>query len=204
MPKSPTTLILLLAALLISPAVAEDATQPQDSPYAQFNFDLDWRFAKGIFPIATVDDTAWERISTPHTYSALDGYQGVANPKSDLGPQTYRKHFKIPLAYADRQVFLEFQGIRNRGSFILNGHDLGRHENGVTPFAFDITAAVQFGDRENVLQVETDCSVVESTSGVRQGWLGRELDPLSGGIVRHVVLHLTNQWCSDKNRLNRR
>ena len=48
----------------------------------------------------------------------------------------------------------EFEGIRQAGDFYLNGHRLGKHENGVMAVGFDLTPYMKDGD--NVLAVRID------------------------------------------------
>ena len=190
-----TTLLAWLFVAISVPLFAENPDQYQApaSNYVKFNFNLDWRFSKGSFPFESTNDNSWEEVSTPHTYHDLVGFQGVYNDKKGAGPHTYRKHFKLPAIDADREIFLEFQAIRDRGRFILNGHDLGQHENGVTPFGFDITPYVKFGSEDNILQVEIDCSNIEAATHTKQEWLDAAFNPISGGIVRNVFLHVTDK-----------
>ena len=156
-----------------------------------FNFNPDWRYAPGSHSAGAVDDSGWTRVSTPHTYHETVGYHGVKKGGKDLGPHTYRKHFKIPAEYAGKKIILEFQGIRQRGVFWLNGKLLGRHSNGVTPFGFDnIADLVWFGDKENVLHVEIDCDDHEFETGSSMCWFFPGFNPLYGGICRNVRLHV--------------
>ena len=54
------------------------------------------------------------------------------------------------------KVFLEFEGMRQAGDIYLNGKQVGLYENGVTAYGIDITDALQFGAKENVLAVKVD------------------------------------------------
>jgi beta-galactosidase/beta-glucuronidase len=72
------------------------------------------------------------------------------------GVAWYRKHFKLPVDSRGQKVFLEFEGIRQGGEFYLNGELIGRHENGVMAFGFDITNRVKPAPEENVLAARID------------------------------------------------
>ena len=187
-----------LAAACVASACAAAAEKylPPAASSVEINFNPGWRWAKGSHAVAGADDGAWERVSTPHTYHERQAYQDntqldrqEATRVKDRGAFTYRKHFVIPTEYKGRKLLLEFQGIRQRGQFYLNGQLLGRHSNGVTPFGFDITPHVKFGG-ENVLHVEIDCLGTEFGTDSRMCWWNPNFNPLFGGIGRNVILHV--------------
>ena len=188
-----TAVLIPVWATEPSPALALAASpgyRPPASDSAVFNFNPGWLFASGSHSVAETRDAGWQQVSTPHTYHEDVGYQGQKKALKDLGPHTYRKHFKVPAEYAGRHVLLEFEGIRQRGTFYLNGHSLGRHSNGVTPFGFDITPYVHFGDEENALQVDIDCGNQEFETSASMCWFFPGFNPLYGGICRNVRLHI--------------
>ena len=169
------------------------AYQPPDSGSAELNFNPGWKVAKGSFPVGT-DDSAWQQVATPHTYHEAEAYQGFRQPHlKDLGTYTYRKHFRLPAADAGRIVLLEFQGIRQRGRFYLNGHYLGGSEDGVAPFGFDLTPWLHFGEVENVLQAEIDCGDKDWETGTPMSWFFPGFNSLYGGICRNVILHVVGR-----------
>jgi beta-galactosidase len=163
--------------------------EPPASSSIKLNFNPGWRLAKGSFAVEGAPDEGWERVSTPHTYHEAVGYQGLKKGIKDLGPHTYRKRFTVPRDYEGRRLILEFEGIRQRGQFYLNGHLLGRISHGVTPFGFDITPQVRFG-AENILHVEIDCDDKDFETGTAMCWFFPGFNPLYGGITRNVFLHV--------------
>lgn len=170
-------------------SASESRYQPPPASSLKLNFNPGWQLAKGSFPFEGTDDSQWEQVSTPHTYHEKFGYQGLKSGLKDVGPHTYRKHFTVPKTYAGRRLILEFEGIRQRGQFYLNGHLLGRSSHGVTPLGFDITACVNFGS-ENTLHVEIDCDDKEFETGTPMGWFFPAFNSLYGGIIRNVFLHV--------------
>ena len=167
---------------------------PPASATLELNFNPGWRLAQGSHPVEGIDDSGWEKVSTPHTYHEKKSYQGVKDKNlgsfvKDLCPYTYRKHFLVPAEYRGRRLVLEFQGIRQRGQFYLNGQLLGRVSHGVTPFGFDITSQVKFG-AENTLHIEIDCDDKEFETGAPMCWFWPFFNSLYGGICRNVVLHV--------------
>lgn len=178
----------ILAALLQAGVGLAYEPPPGDS--ITFNFNPGWRQAAGSHPFAATPDAGWRMVSTPHTYHEEFAYFGVNKKVKELGPHTYRKHFKMPAEFAGRKVYLEFEGIRQRGQFTLNGQFLGRHQNGVTPFGFDLTPYLKFGVEENILHVEIDCSDKDWETGTPMCWFFPGFNPLYSGICRNVKLHV--------------
>src|SRR5262249_38424209 len=107
----------------------------------------------------------------------------------------YRKHFKLPTDAADKKVFLEFEGIRQAGEFFLNGKSIGRHENGINAFAFDITGAVRPPPAENVLaaRIDNDWNYREQSTGTKFQWADRNFNANFGGIPKNVKLHVAGK-----------
>lgn len=67
----------------------------------------------------------------------------------------YTRTFLAPKAWKGKKVFIEFEGARQCAEVWLNGEYLGRHENGVMAFGFDLTPHLRIGQR-NTLEVLTD------------------------------------------------
>ena len=122
------TVIACVAA--VADAHAQEKFRPPPSPRREYNFDAGWKFFKehkdkadGAEAVA-FDDSAWETVSTPHTYNDLDSFRtiishGGGDRGTWKGTAWYRKHFKLPAAAA--KVFLEFEGMRQAGEIFLNG-----------------------------------------------------------------------------------
>ena len=95
----------------------------------------------------------------------------------------FQRHFAFQ-SEPGRRVFLRFGAVDYRAHVYLNGHFVGEHEGGFTPFAFDVTRLLRSGD--NRLTVGADS---ERT--------GEDLPPPVtdwenyGGITRPVSLVVT-------------
>jgi beta-galactosidase len=176
---------------------------PPSSPRTKFNFNCNWRYI--VQDVANAEqagfnDNSWKTCSTPHTFEEdnafkMDGYQFTGRIA------WYRKHFKIPSEFTGKKVFIEFEGIRQAGEFYVNGTQVGRHENGITGFGFDITSRVNFGSQENVLAVKinSDKYYKEVSSGTQFQWQSSDqwgdtmcFNVNYGGISKNVFLHLTD------------
>jgi glycosyl hydrolase family 2 len=93
------------------------------------------------------DDTAWSTADVPGSYDP---------PPSTTGNGAwYRKEFDVPVDWQNQTVTLKFGAVNYIADVWLNGHYLGYHEGGSTPFAFDATDAV-LADDVNLLAVRVD------------------------------------------------
>ena len=202
----------------VYPAFAAPSTgtpyAPPKSPRATLNFNHDWRFIREDVPGAEApafDDAKWITVATPHSFNDVDSFRklishGGGDGGTYKGLSWYRKHFKLPADLAGRKVFIEFEGMRQAGDIYLNGKQVGLYENGITAYGIDITDALQFGAKENILAVKVDNTTryqerafcmanPKNTDGspcVATGyeWNANDFNPDHGGINRHVWLHV--------------
>ncbi len=65
----------------------------------------------------------------------------------------YRTTFTIPVDWTQRPLFLHFGGVQSACYVWLNGEPLGYHEDGMTPFEFDISTKIQDGPNTLAVQV---------------------------------------------------
>lgn len=194
---------LILGALSSGALAQPTPYAPPQSSRAKLNFDLNWKFIREDVPGAeapTFDDSAWTTISTPHSFNDVDSFrQIISHSGGDRGTYKglawYRKHFKLPASLAGDKIFLEFEGMRQAGDIYLNGEQVGLYENGVTAYGVDISGAVHFGNKENVLAVKLDnrTTYAERSSGTPFEWNANDFNPDHGGINRHVWLYVTGK-----------
>jgi beta-galactosidase len=168
-----------------------------------FNLNIGWKFIKQDVPGAEApmfNDQSWADVSTPHTYNETDTYVhlGPGMVDGEIGQYTgiawYRKHFTVPMNLVDRKVFVEFQGVRQRGTVYINGTKVGMNETGFVPFGFDLTPNIKFG-QDNVIAVQCDntfpMNVLGSTNNI--AWHNPHWHPNFGGITSDVYLHVTDK-----------
>jgi beta-galactosidase len=161
------------------------------------SFDQDWRFLKADAPGAEkpdFDDTGWRTLSVPHDWS-IDGPFDEKNPTGGaggflpVGAGWYRKHFTLPANFAQRRVFIEFDGVMANSDVWINGQHLGKRPYGYVSFRYDITGKLSFGEKKsNILAVRADNSAQPASR-----WYS------GAGIYRHVRLVATDpvhidQW----------
>src|SRR5690349_2464014 len=92
---------------------------------------------------ASFDDSQWPMIDVPGTF----------NPPSDRSRSGgyYRTDLFVPSTWLDRYAWLKFGAVRYVADVWLNGHYLGYHEGGDTPFALDATPALNPGAINSVV-----------------------------------------------------
>jgi len=161
-------------------------------------FDRSWLFSAGDATGADQPgfaDTTWRALNVPHDWSIEGPFSMSATTTGrggylPSGVGWYRKHFTLPQNIADRQVFIELDGVMANSDVYINGVHLGNRPYGYVGFRYEITANVKFGAADNVLAVKCDNSV-QPASRYYAG----------AGIYRHVRLLATNpvhvdQWAT--------
>jgi beta-galactosidase len=146
---------------------------------AVHNFNQGWLYASRELS-HHAPDSDFSPVTLPHSNAIVPHHNFDVNAYAFIS--TYRKRFTLPEAVSGRRVFLDFEGVMISSQVWINGHYLGEHDGGYTPFSYDITEHVQ--DGENVLQVRVD-----STERPDIPPFGFIVDYLTfGGIYRDVAL----------------
>lgn len=76
---------------------------------------------------------------------------------------------------------LRFDGVYNECEVWLNGHHLGFHPNGYTPFNYDVTDFSNKNGKQNMIAVRV------RNEGINSRWYS------GSGIYRHVWLTVTDR-----------
>lgn len=122
----------------------------------------DWKFAKGHQDQGAsqeLDDSAWETVIVPHDWAisgpfVADG-DGNTGKLPWQGEGWYRRSLDIPAEYAQKRLYLLFDGVMAFPSVYLNGELAGQWDYGYNSFFLDITDFVEPG-AENLLAVHAD------------------------------------------------
>ena len=80
------------------------------------------------------DDSQWAAIGVPGTFNPP--------PNRTTTSGFYRRVFSVPPVWSGQYATLKFGAVRYIADVWLNGHYLGYHEGGDTPFALDATQAL--------------------------------------------------------------
>jgi len=122
----------------------------------------------------------------PHTWGTMPDYAYYD------GLAWYRRHFAITAVARDAHVRLRFDAAFYLARVWLNGHYLGQHAGGYTPFEFDVSKVAEAGG-ENVVAVVVDNrrSTDRIPATIKPAW---SFDWWNyGGLVRDVSLLLTSR-----------
>jgi beta-galactosidase/beta-glucuronidase len=175
----------------------------------QTNFDFDWQFHLGDVPeaeAADVSGVAWRQLDLPHDFSIESEFDRTNVSSTAFlsgGIAWYRKSFTVPPEWTGRRVSVEFDGVSRSSQVWLNGHCLGEHGYGYTPFNFDLTPFLKL-DGSNFLTVRVDRSRIDDSrwypgSGIiRHVWLTAS-DSLH--IERHGVFVTTPEVSADRAKI---
>lgn len=156
-------------------------------------FDTDWRFQKGGVQggeMMSFDDSKWRKVNLPHDWSIEDlpytkspfskqAINQVAGGFTTGGTGWYRKTFTLPADDSTKKITIQFDGVYMNCDVWLNGELLGNHAYGYTPFWFNLSPKIKFGQK-NVLAVKV------KNEGENSRWYS------GSGIYRHVHLTVTN------------
>ncbi|ACU57609.1 glycoside hydrolase family 2 TIM barrel-domain containing protein [Chitinophaga pinensis] len=156
-----------------------------------------WLFKKDSLPGAEKTDfpeTGWKTLHLPHDW-AIEDLPGQ-NDSTIIGPfykyspaqehgayvvggtGWYRKSFALPAIPAGQTVAIRFEGVYMDSDVWINGHYLGNHPYGYTPFTYDLTPYLAAPGKKNVVAVRV------KNEGINSRWY------TGAGIYRHVHLEV--------------
>ncbi len=175
------------------------------SPFFQL-LNGDWRFFYGTAPWAApdgfaeeaFDDRGWDRLTVPNNWQMAGydrpQYTNVAYPHPldppfvpDRNPiGIYRRTFRVPETWRDRQVLLMFAGVDSAFYVWVNGRPAGFSKGSHLPAEFNITPHLRRG--ENLLAVQvfkwSDGSYLEDQDMWRLSGIFRDVYLTAAPVVR--------------------
>ena len=174
-------LMILLLSLIHFNAQAQKARTVAD-------FDKGWNFHLGDVVGAEdplMKDAGWRTLDLPHDWS-VEGKFAKENPATPEGGALpggvgwYRKTFTIPVTSKNKKIYIDFDGVYQKSTVWINGHQLGFRPNGYISFRYELTPYLNFGGK-NMIAVKVDNSVQPNSR-----WYS------GSGIYRNVWLVTTN------------
>jgi beta-galactosidase len=185
-PLHAVRIFFLLPLLIFSPEIYGQTRSVAD-------FDKGWHFHLGDVNGAenpAMNDNAWRALDLPHDWS-IEGKFSKDNPATPDGGALpggigwYRKVFTVPVSSKDKKVYIDFDGVYQKSTVWINGHELGFRPNGYISFRYDLTPYLKFGGK-NIIAVKVDNSVQPNSR-----WYS------GSGIYRNVWLVTTNKVAID-------
>ena len=174
----------LFALLFVSKGVAQRTVA---------DFDKGWHFNLGDIKNGQstgLSDAAWRTLDLPHDWS-IEGKFSKDNPATPEGGALpggigwYRKTFTVPASSKNKLVYIDFDGVYQKSTVWINGHELGFRPNGYISFRYELTPYLNFGGK-NVIAVKVDNSVQPNSR-----WYS------GSGIYRNVWLVTTDKLAID-------
>lgn len=149
----------------------------------RINIDREWEFILGEPSNIPGMQKQSRIVNLPHDFMVesdvkKDSVNGSNTGFYDGDTGTYTKYIDAPEEWEDKRVMVEFDGVFRDTSVILNGHIMGRHHYGYTPFRVELTDRIKYG-KKNRLAV-----IVSNDAQQNSRWYP------GGGIYRHVNLLL--------------
>lgn len=137
----------------MGPVNASDQDTLLRSLRLRFSLDGEWTFQFG--------DESPQTILVPAPWES-------ARPdlRNKSGTAIFEKRFTLPGEFAGERIVLRFGAVDYYTEVWLNGHAIGSHEGGYTPFEFDVAGVLHdYGpDTVHTLLVRvTDCTVEQDT-----------------------------------------
>lgn len=181
--------LLFISLLICLPIVCGHAFERK-----KYNFNSAWLLKTGDIADGQslkLDDGNWKKINLPRAFNEDEAFKLHIKELSDT-VMWYRKHFQLD-NIKDKKVFIEFEGIRQGGDFYLNGHFLGKHENGVMAVGFDLTPYLKEGENMVAVRIDNSWFYKEVKTGSKFQWNDRNFNSNYGGIPKNVYLHVTDK-----------
>jgi len=177
---------LIISIFFLGSCNSELVEEPENRRIEDFNFD--WSFhlgdLKGAQNVNFIDEN-WNQVRLPHDWSVELPFtqENTAGATAFLpgGIGWYRKTFKIPQESKDKIISIEFDGVYSNSEVWINGNSLGKHPYGYTPFSYELTKYLKYG-QDNHIAVKVD----------RSAYIDCRWYPGSG-IYRHVKLVTKNK-----------
>ena len=117
------------------------------------NMNTGWAFHRGEVESGGqpgLDDSGWIAATIPHIMQLEKKHCGGDIIYDGVG--WYRRTFRVPSQYKDKQIKISFEGVMNACVFYLNGQKISAHRGGYVGFVTDITTRINW-DWDNLLAV---------------------------------------------------
>lgn len=155
-----------------------------------------WEFQ--LDPQGIGEDAGWSaQLPAPRLIAIPASWNEQFQDTRDyLDVAWHLRPFYVPSSWRGQRIFVRFGSVNYAAKVWLNGRQLGQHEGGHLPFAFEVTDALRWGE-ENVLAVRVEARLTPTRvppGDVGAGGLFSNYPPASfdffpfAGIQRQVVL----------------
>lgn len=184
-----------LAAACLPSALAQRAQQTLTTGWSFIRRDI----GPALTPIdslatSVVPKLAWETVTLPHTWNAIDAQNGTAADPKLLpdgywrGAAWYVTAVNLPPEWKGRRIFVRFEGVATVADIYLNDTHLTQHRGAFAAFTVELTSVLKH-DGPNWLHVRADNSRFADVAPLQGDF------SIFGGIYRPVTLFATDPVC---------
>lgn len=124
-------------------------------------------------------------ITIPHTWNAKEVMQKASYQRTS---GVYRNELFAPASWANKRVFLYFEGVNSVADVFINKKYAGQHKGGYTSFVFELTGLLKY-EEKNLITV-----MAGNTYRLDVLPLNGDFN-IFGGIHRPVSLLITEKNC---------
>ncbi|MDU0356025.1 hypothetical protein RS130_20945 [Paraglaciecola aquimarina] len=139
----------------------------------QLSLNGNWQFSNATFDdpntLLAANYADWDILTVPGNWDTHAKYSEFS------GKGYYQKTFTPPAHWQNKHIRLKFSAVYQTAKVWINGHLLGKHVGGYTPFEFEISQYLRFGKDNSVV-------VMADNTYHRGAWWAW------GGISRDVTL----------------
>lgn len=153
MTKNIIYMIQALSCIILLTVFPCRAYSGNTSSRITLNMNTDWAFYRSDVEQGEkvrLDDSDWIPATVPHIMQLEKKHCGGNIIYQGIG--WYRRYFKLPEAYKDKRITVDFEGVMTSCEVFLNGKRIAVNHGGYIGFAADITGLVDF-EGNNVLAV---------------------------------------------------
>ena len=148
--------------------------------------------------LLTVPGKGAYKIEVPGSWQAR-----IPELRDYVGRASYTRDISIPESWKGRRIFLCFGAVDYYADVCVNDHEVGSHEGGYTPFEFDVTEHIRFGQSNSIRVEVADAGPGRPVDGIKfeeiprgkQSWYGNasgiwqsaRLEARPAGHIQRIV-----------------
>ncbi|AUS06201.1 glycoside hydrolase family 2 TIM barrel-domain containing protein [Pseudotamlana carrageenivorans] len=156
----------------------------------ELDFNLNWDFylSESDEDYKTINKSKFKKVNLPHDWVVENGFDETLGDDAkatgfipSVGYGYYKKEFSLKTE-SDELTYILFDGVYNNSEVYINGHKLGFHPYGYSPFYYNLTPHLNTNGKPNTIIVKLDHSRFADSR-----WY------TGAGIYRNVKLVTTNK-----------
>lgn len=181
MTKAGCTIALGLVSLPLASHASPAAKVPAPVGEEKLSLDGTWLFTTDPDQ-AKLESGGWTAMQVPGNW---DAHPDFLHHK---GKGWYRRSFEAPEGWRGKSVRIRFEAVYHDAEVTLDGTVLGTHSGGYTPFEFDVSHLLKYGE-SNTITVMADNSYGRG-AWWHWGGISRSVSLLANNDIRIVRQHI--------------